>query len=232
MPPARPVATQSDALASAVALRALDYCRAAIGVPYQFGGTSRKTGYDCSGLVWAGYTAAGAPSTFPRTSEDQWGADFPKVAWGAWAPGDLVFSDWNDGQPSPGHVVIYAGNGWTIAAPERGTTVQFEHVSTFAPPHYVGSSRPYPLRAGQQPPPQRIQTPGMADYDPSLSGSANPASGGSPSSSGGAGVGVGALGSGVIILGGLLVLVAAGAFYLWYRGRSVQPDPSAPGGGV
>lgn len=225
------LATQQDAPASAVALRALSYCRAAIGTPYVFGGAS-PTGYDCSGLTSAAYAAAGHP--IPRTSEEQWGNGDPQVAWGAWAPGDLVFSDWGDGQPSPGHVVIYAGAGWTIAAPYTGKNVEWEHVSTFAPPHYVGSTRPAPLVHGQQPPPQNVPTPGSAAYDPTLAGGVQPAGGGTTSGgSRGSGGGTAALGGGVVILGALLVLVAAGAFYLWWRGRaSVQPDATAPGGGV
>jgi hypothetical protein len=225
------VAAQPDALASAVALRALAYCRAAVGTPYIYGGDT-TTGYDCSGLIYAAYGAAGHP--VPRTSEEQWGDGDAQVAWGAWAPGDLVFSDWGDGQPSPGHVVIYAGDGWTIAAPHTGTTVQWEHVSTFAPPHYVGSTRPAPLKRGQQAPAQNDPTPGSADYDPTLAGGADAAGGGSGSAAGGSGSGLGAgsaaLGGGVVILAGLLILALVGAGYLWWRGRNVQPDPTAPGG--
>lgn len=227
------VAKNADALASAVALRALDYCRAAIGTPYRFGGES-STGFDCSGLTFAAYGSAGHP--IPRTSEEQWGNGDPKVAWGAWAPGDLVFSDWGDGQASPGHVVIYAGHGWTIAAPHTGTTVQWERVATFGPPHYVGSTRPAPLRRGQQPPPQNERTPGQADYDPTLAGGADAPGGGTPAGGSGAGssasAGVAALGSGTVILGALLLLALVGAGYLWWRGRDVQPDPTAPGGGA
>lgn len=231
-PPARRSPTSSgDALASTVALRALDYCRAAIGTPYVFGGDT-SAGYDCSGLLYAAYGSAGHP--IPRTSEEQWANGDPQVAWGAWAPGDLIFSDWQDGQPSPGHVVIYAGHGWTIAAPHTGKNVEWERVATFGPPHYVGSTRPAPLRRGQQAPPQRDPTPGQADYDPTLAGGAD-APGSSSSNSGGGGgasVGAAALGGSTMILVGLLVLALAGAGYLWWRGRNVQPDPTAPGGGA
>lgn len=233
-PPAhKPVAASADALASAVALRALAYCRAAIGTPYVFGGDT-STGYDCSGLLYAAYGSAGHP--IPRTSEEQWGNGDPQVPWGAWAPGDLVFSDWGDGQASPGHVVIYAGNGWTIAAPHTGRNVEWERVATFGPPHYVGSTRPAPLRRGQQAPPQRDPTPGSADYDPTLAGGAHAPGRGSTASGGGGGAsasaGAGALGGGVVILAGLLIVVLAGAAYLWWRGRNVQPDATAPGGGA
>lgn len=230
----RPMAAQADANASAIALRALAYCRAAIGTPYVWGGTT-PNGYDCSGLTFAAYGSAGHP--IPRTSEEQWAAGDPKVAWGAWAPGDLIFSQWPGDQTSPGHVVIYAGHGWTIAAPHTGTTVQWEHVSTFAPPHYVGSTRPAPLKRGQQAPPQSEPTPGSASYDPTLAGGANAPGGsvatGGSSSGGGISTGVGALGGGIVIMGGLLIVVAAGAFYLWWRSRNnVQPDSTAPGGGA
>jgi cell wall-associated NlpC family hydrolase len=123
--------------------RAVGYAKAAIGVPYVRGGTTRN-GYDCSGLCYAAYLAAGFKS-FPRTSEEQYHAGFQAVQWGDWAPGDLIFSQWEGDDTAPGHVVMYAGNGQCIAAPHTGATVEYEPVSTFAKPHYWGSVRPAPL---------------------------------------------------------------------------------------
>lgn len=73
-----------------------------VGIPYQLGGNSLKTGMDCSHFVWmvlkeAGYNTAYRPSDaiaawVTRTSAPQ--------------PGDLVLFQ--------GHVGIFAGNGMMI----------------------------------------------------------------------------------------------------------------------
>jgi hypothetical protein len=136
----------ADQRASAVAIRAVHYCRAAIGTPYVWGGESTN-GYDCSGLCFAAYSSAGKP--IPRTSQTQYAAGFMDVSWGKWAPGDLIFSQWPGDGSSPGHVVIYEGAGTCIAAPHTGTTVQREPASTFGGSHYVGSVRPAPLKGAR-----------------------------------------------------------------------------------
>lgn len=134
-----------DVQPSRAAQNAVSAARTAIGAPYRFGGETRE-GFDCSGLCQWAYRLAGV--NIPRTSEEQAGHGYPRVNEGNWAPGDLVFSDWGDGQASPGHVVMYAGGGQCIAAPHSGTTVQYEPVSTFLGSHYRGSVRPAPARAG------------------------------------------------------------------------------------
>src|SRR4026209_1746119 len=42
-----------------LARRVVDYARHQLGVPYSWGGTSRATGFDCSGLVYAAYRSIG-----------------------------------------------------------------------------------------------------------------------------------------------------------------------------
>jgi peptidoglycan DL-endopeptidase CwlO len=133
----------TDQLASAQGREAAAFAHSQDGKPYQFGATGPDA-YDCSGLTQASYRHAGV--TIPRTSEGQWATSYPKVKWGSWAPGDLVFSDFNDGQPSPGHVVIYLGAGKCVSAPHTGTVVQVVPVADFRS-HYVGSNRPVPLVA-------------------------------------------------------------------------------------
>lgn len=192
------MASHRDTPASKIALRAVSYCRAAIGTPYVWGGIT-PNGYDCSGLCYAAYAAAG--HSIPRTSEEQWAAGFMDVPWGSWAAGDLVFSQWpGDGQ-SPGHVVIYAGGGSTIAAPHTGTTVQWEPVSTFAAPAYVGSKRPVPLKGAQA----------YSQLGQTVTGTqpAGPAAAGG-SATGGLVAGLGLLpllliGVGVLVIGGILL---------------------------
>lgn len=197
-----------DAAASAVAVRAVQYAEGAIGTPYVWGGVT-PNGYDCSGLCYAAYQNAGHP--IPRTSEEQWAAGFPDVSWGAWAPGDLIFSQWPGDGAIPGHVVIYEGNGVTIAAPYTGTTVQREPVTTFSGKHYVGSKRPVPGKGVPPTPPGAGQTP--------------PASGGSGVTAGILGGGVGLLAIAGVAVAGVIILIVL------YRRKGSAPaaGPPAPG---
>ena len=179
-----------DVQPSAVAQRAVALAVSQKGVPYVFGGVT-PNGFDCSGLCMWAYEGAG--KSIPRTSEEQWAAGYLHVPWGQWAPGDLVFSQWPGDQASPGHVVMYIGNGDTIAAPHTGKNVEVEPVDTFAPPHYVGSVRPAPLKGAQ-----RMLAP------------AHPGQGSGSSSSGG-GAAAGVLGGvglvvGAAVLAGLVVV--------------------------
>ncbi|MCR6711419.1 MAG: C40 family peptidase [Demequina sp.] len=85
-----------------------------IGVRYKRGGTSPKTGFDCSGFTRYVYKAAG--KSIPRTSSAQRHAG-KTVSRAKARPGDLVwFTDVH-------HVAIYAGNGYIIDAPKPGKKV-------------------------------------------------------------------------------------------------------------
>jgi cell wall-associated NlpC family hydrolase len=110
--------TPSDAAATAIAF-AVDQ----LGKPYQWGADGPDA-YDCSGLVYAAYAAAGI--TIGRTTF-QWQQDGPRVALSQIQPGDLLFSAGSDGTPAdPGHVVMYLGAGQIIQAPQTGQDVQID----------------------------------------------------------------------------------------------------------
>jgi cell wall-associated NlpC family hydrolase len=95
-----------------------------LGVPYQWGGTSPTTGFDCSGLVQHVYGDLGI--TLPRTSQEQVNVGTPVDSLADAQPGDLVFFE--PGPSGPGHVGIYIGNGQMIDAPHTGTDVQIQSV--------------------------------------------------------------------------------------------------------
>lgn len=87
---------------------------AQVGKPYVWGGTG-PNGFDCSGLVYAAYKAAGY-SAIMRTTYQQV-LQGSLVAQKDLAPGDLVF-------PDIGHVQIYVGGGQIVEAPHSGANVR------------------------------------------------------------------------------------------------------------
>ncbi|MFF4128247.1 NlpC/P60 family protein [Microbispora rosea] len=92
----------------------ITYARRQIGKPYIWGGTG-PTGYDCSGIVYMAYKAAGV--TIPRTTFAQWPFGV-RVPAGQEQPGDLVFFSSGPGNAPdrPGHVALVIGDGKAIEA--------------------------------------------------------------------------------------------------------------------
>jgi cell wall-associated NlpC family hydrolase len=99
---------------SSTAARAVAFARAALGKPYVYGATGPGA-YDCSGLTYAAYRAAGV--SIPRTSQAQW-AGLHRVPASRVRAGDLVI--YNGAE----HVALYIGGGRIIEAPRPGKTVQ------------------------------------------------------------------------------------------------------------
>ena len=91
-------------------------------------GRASPDAYDCSGLVYAAYAAAGIH--IARTTY-QWQQDGPVIPLPQEIqPGDLLFSAGSDGTPAdPGHVVMYLGNAQVIQAPQTGQDVQIDPVN-------------------------------------------------------------------------------------------------------
>ena len=118
MTQAREYAAQGS---GSVAAAAIAFAEAQAGKPYQWGAAGPGS-YDCSGLVYAAYAAAGihiARTTF------EWQQDGPQVPLSQIQPGDLLFSAGSDGTATnPGHVAMYLGGGQVIQAPQAGQDVQ------------------------------------------------------------------------------------------------------------
>jgi hypothetical protein len=106
-----------------------------IGIPYRWGGTTAKNGFDCSGLTMVSYRLNGL--NLPRVSRSQFKA-------GKWVskknlkPGDLVFFATKGGTRVT-HVGMYVGSGNFIHAPRTGKTVRVEKLSNaFFAKTYMG----------------------------------------------------------------------------------------------
>lgn len=98
----------------------------ALGTQYRYGGSSLKTGFDCSGLI-------------AHVFEQSWGIAMPRTAAGQsrvgkpvkrrdLIPGDLVF--YNTRNQPYSHVGMYIGNGRFVHAPKPGARVRVERVDT------------------------------------------------------------------------------------------------------
>jgi cell wall-associated NlpC family hydrolase len=113
-----------------------------LGVPYQWGGASPSTGFDCSGLVQYVFAQLGVSLTHYAAA--QWYS--PEGVWVSpkrLQPGDLVFFVGSDGtRKEPGHVGIYVDNGYIIDAPHTGSFVRIDSLNAPRLANvYVGARR-------------------------------------------------------------------------------------------
>lgn len=97
---------------------AVQFAYAQIGKPYQWGATGPNS-YDCSGLMYAAWQAAGV--TLPRDTYEEW-ASLPHIPMSDLQPGDLILYN------GESHVAMYVGvvNGtaYIIDAPHTGAYVE------------------------------------------------------------------------------------------------------------
>lgn len=109
----------------------LEAAYSAIGTPYQWGGSSPETGFDCSGFTMWSWAHAGV--SLPHSSAAQFSA-LPHVAREDLQPGDLLFF-----YEPISHVAIYVGGGRMIHSSHPGTTVAV--VSVYWQ-YFTGAARP------------------------------------------------------------------------------------------
>jgi cell wall-associated NlpC family hydrolase len=128
------------------AVAALGLARKQLGTPYLWGGSSPKTGFDCSGLMQWAYAKAGIP--IPRVTYDQ--IDAPgaqKIPRNKLLPGDLVF--FKNASGDVHHVGMSLGGDKFIQAPHTGDVVK---ISSLKEPYYAreftGGRRFVPAVAG------------------------------------------------------------------------------------
>ncbi len=103
----------------------IDTAQAMLGVNYYYGGTSPKTGFDCSGLVYYAHKKQGIK--LPRTTTGQL-KSVKRVYKSSLRPGDLVFFAINHVTVS--HVGIYLGDGKFIHSPSTGKKVNITSMNS------------------------------------------------------------------------------------------------------
>lgn len=108
-----------------------------IGIPYRFGGSSPKQGFDCSGLVFYVHKQLGI--SVPRTSSEQYHASSP-VKSGNLRPGDLLF--YRTYGQSVSHVGVYVGGRRFLHAPNSSGRVRYANLDdAFWSNRFVGAGR-------------------------------------------------------------------------------------------
>jgi cell wall-associated NlpC family hydrolase len=116
----------------APAVEAVAEARKYLGTPYQWGGSSPQSGFDCSGLIQWAYAKAGV--RIPRTSELQFAAaNGEHIARNDLMPGDVVF--FRDPTGDVHHEGIYLGGDKFLHAPHTGDVVK---VSSLNESYYAG----------------------------------------------------------------------------------------------
>jgi cell wall-associated NlpC family hydrolase len=107
-----------------------------IGVPYRWGGSDKKNGFDCSGLTMVCYRLNGL--NMQRNSRAQFKAG-RSIKKSQLRKGDLVFFATGGGK-RVSHVGIFIGKGQFIHAPRTGKKVRVEQLSnSFFTRTYVGA---------------------------------------------------------------------------------------------
>jgi murein DD-endopeptidase len=126
-----PVRTPAKRRPAKLARRVVAFAKRQIGVPYHWGGFSRRTGFDCSGLVYAAYRSIGE-----KVPHSTWGqmALGVRVRFARLRPGDLVFT--NGG----GHVVLVVSRQAAIQAPHTGARVSYVSLGSLRG-EFVGARR-------------------------------------------------------------------------------------------
>lgn len=112
-----------------------------LGKPYQWGGSSPHTGFDCSGLVYYAYKDL-VNFRIPRTANEMYHLrDAAPVKRNDLEKGDLVFFRIHRGGAAD-HVGVYLGNGKFIQSPRTGKDIQISALSNeYWQQHYIGARR-------------------------------------------------------------------------------------------
>jgi peptidoglycan DL-endopeptidase CwlO len=111
--------------------RVVGYARHQVGVAYNYGGSSPRTGFDCSGLVYAAYRSIGWK--IPRSSWDQRRVGL-RVRFAQLRPGDLLFTE------GGGHVQLVVSKRAAISAPQTGERVRYVPLAQLRP-EFAGARR-------------------------------------------------------------------------------------------
>ncbi len=112
-----------------------------MGKPYQWGGSSPHTGFDCSGLIYYAYKDV-VKIKMPRTANEMYHLrDAAPIKKSELETGDLVFFRINN-RGTADHVGVYLGNGKFIQSPRTGEEIRVSQLDNdYWQNHYIGARR-------------------------------------------------------------------------------------------
>lgn len=141
---AQQVRSKASDMASGLVMSAMNF----LGVPYKLGGTSRETGFDCSGFTRHVFENS-VGLVLPRRSAEQANSpDLVPVQQSELKPGDLVF--FNTLRRTFSHVGIYIGDNKFIHSPRTGSSVRVEDMRVgYWQQRFDGARRAPAITAGQ-----------------------------------------------------------------------------------
>ena len=118
--------------------RAIAVAKKQIRKKYRWGGSTPRTGFDCSGSADRAFKQANI--TIPRTAAAQY-KHTKRVSLSKMQAGDLIFFRTRRTRARVNHVGIYLGNGKFIHAPRRGKRVSVAKLSKYWRRKAVGAGR-------------------------------------------------------------------------------------------
>lgn len=108
-----------------------------LGIRYLWGGTSAKTGFDCSGLMMITYKMNGL--VIPRNSRVQFQKG-NRISKSRLQKGDLVFFATGSNRKRISHVGLYIGNGKFVHAPGKGKRIRIASLNnSYFLKRYIGA---------------------------------------------------------------------------------------------
>ncbi|KXJ03824.1 hydrolase [Serratia marcescens] len=112
-----------------------------MGKPYRWGGSSPRTGFDCSGLIYYAYKDV-VKIKMPRTANEMYHLrDAAPIKKSELESGDLVFFRINN-RGVADHVGVYLGNGKFIQSPRTGEEIRISQLDNdYWQNHYIGARR-------------------------------------------------------------------------------------------
>ena len=105
---------------------------------YRWGGTSPRTGFDCSGLMQYAYKSIKVD--IPRTAREQYKYT-KRIPLSKLQAGDLIFFHTRRTRTRVNHVGLYLGDGEFIHAPRRGKRVSVAKLNKYWRRKTVGAGR-------------------------------------------------------------------------------------------
>jgi cell wall-associated NlpC family hydrolase len=118
--------------------RAIAVAKKQLRKKYRWGGSTPRTGFDCSGLTQFAFKSVKV--YIPRTAAAQY-KHSKRISLSKMQAGDLIFFHTRRTRARVNHVGIYLGNGKFIHAPRRGKRVSVAKLSKYWRRKAVGAGR-------------------------------------------------------------------------------------------